>query len=434
MQEFLLHIDSINTIFWEYIGLAIIFIMGAYLTIISRGFQFRALWNFRRDIREIIERASGESTMGIHPLKLFFTSVGGMVGIGNIVSVGTAVLIGGPGSILWLWITAFAGMMIKYCEIYLGLKYRIVETDGQYRGGPMYFLQTAFNSKALAYIFAILFCFYGVEVYQFAVIVERVSNTFNLNHFIVLAVVLAMTLYTTIGGIQRLADICTIFTPIFLASYIAVCFYIIGSNINLLPTVVLDIVKGAFLGHAPIGGFVGSVMMVSASTGVMRAVYAADIGIGYDAIVQSETKIQEPKYQALISIYALVTDMVICTMTTLLFAITGAWHKMNHLGSDIVITNILDSYIPYADEFITILLFMAGFTTVVAYFGAGIRTASYLSKKYGKWIYTIYAIITFIFFSYYSAEQVMPLMLFCAGLLVIINISAVIKLIKEVKF
>jgi alanine or glycine:cation symporter, AGCS family len=166
----------------------------------------------------------------------------------------------------------------------------------------------------------------------------------------------------------------------------------------------------------------------------MRAVYAADIGIGYDAIVQSETRIEQPRLQSLISIYALLTDIFICTMTTLLFAITGAWHKLTHIPSSDIITHILGDYISNADIFITVLLFIAGFTTVVAYFGAGMKTSTFLNKKYGKWVYIIYAIFTFIYFSYYSSETIVPIMFLIAGLLVIINISAVIKLIKEIKF
>jgi AGCS family alanine or glycine:cation symporter len=396
--------------------------------------QFRAIWNIWHNLREIGHEGRSSTNSGVHPFKLFFASVGGMIGIGNVVGVGAAIMIGGPGSIFWMWIASFCGMLIKYCEIYLGIKYRVRNNKGGYDGGPMYYLQGAFKSKVFACSAAFLLCLYGVEVYQFAVVVERIEYSFNLDRNLVIFILIAMTLYTSMGGVHRMADVCSILMPIFMITYIGICMYIIIANYNSLPSVLSSILYGAFEGHAPIGGFVGSTFMISASTGVARSVYASDIGIGYDAVVQSETKIEDPCKQARMSIYALFADTFTCMMTTFIFATTGAWHSMSHLTPDKVVAEILSAYIPYTDWFITALLFLAGFTTVVAYLSAGIKSASFLSRKYGKPIYLCYTVISLTYFSRYNADQLMPLMLFVGGLLVLLNISGTVKLVKEIKF
>ncbi len=434
METILDYIALLSNLLWEYIGFALICLSGLYLTITSRGFQFKVLADFKHNFRELVKEGRGKGKDGIHPFKLYFASVGGMIGLGNIVGVGAAVVIGGPGSIFWMWIASFCGMLLKYSEIYLGVKYRVSNGKGSYNGGPMYYLQAAFETKFFAYLSAFLLCIYGVEVFQFVVLVDRIEHTFLFDRQLVIVGLLIAALYTVVGGVKRLANICSIMMPLFMFSYIALCLYIIGSNYALIPSVFYEIFHGAFNGHAPLGGFIGSTMIIAAYEGTSRAVYAGDIGIGYDSVVQSETRITDPKKQAQIAIYALFSDTFICMMTTLLLAITGAWTTMNHLPSANVVSNVLSHYIPHADLFMTILLFFAGFTTVVAFFTAGIKNASFLHPKYGKYIYILYAISAFIFFSSYKADKIYQVMLFVGGLLVLLNIWGILKLRKKIEF
>jgi AGCS family alanine or glycine:cation symporter len=433
METFLSTINNSQLLFWEYLGLPAIVLMGLYLTYISRGMQFKVLWNFKRHIAEL--RSVGyKKADGVHPFKLFFASVGGMVGIGNIVSVGAAISIGGPGSIFWMWIASLSGMLIKYSEIYLGIKYRVSDGKGSYNGGPMYYLQVAFKNKFFAYASAVLLCIYGIEIYQFTVIVDRIEHTFHIERNLVTLTILVLCLYTVIGGVRRMANICSVMMPLFMFCYILVCAYIIFMNYQALPEVFYSIFHGAFNGHAPIGGFIGSTMTLVASTGVARGVYASDIGVGYDSVVQSETMAEHPKQQARVSIYALFTDTFICMMTTLVFAVTGGWHKMSDAQSDVAVSQILGMYLPYSEVFMTCLLFLAGFTTVVAYFSAGMKNAHFIHHKYGTYGYLLYAIFAFVFFTNYPADAIMSIMLLIAPLLLLLNIAAIIKLIKVIEF
>lgn len=437
MEQVFQAIAYLQEIYWSYIGWALICCTGLYLTVKSGGFQFKVLSNFKTNFNELLKEGKRGDRHGIHPFKLYFASIGGMVGIGNIVSVGAAVMIGGPGSIFWMWVACFSGMLLKYSEIYLGIKHRVSCGKGSFNGGPMYYLQEAFTGKLgkfLSYLFAVLLCVYGIEVFQFTVLVDRIEHTFHFDRIMIIAVLAVMSVYTVMGGIKRLSSICSVMMPFFMIGYIAVCLYIIGVNYGILPTVVIEIFRGAFEGHAPIGGFVGSTMLMAAYQGTSRAVYAGDIGVGFDSCVQSETMISDPRKQAQIAIYALFTDTFICMMTTLLLAVTGAWYSMNDAQSADVVSIVLSSYLPHADIFMTILLFFAGFTTVVAYFAVGVKNAMFISPKYGKWTYILLGICSFAYFPHFPADDVMQIMLFISGCLVLINVFGILKLIKEVKF
>ncbi|CAN0573387.1 unnamed protein product, partial [Ectocarpus sp. 12 AP-2014] len=265
-------ITFLNNFYWNYIGWVLIAFTGIYLTFLSHGLQFRALFNFRTNIKQIYSEGSKKSNDGIHPFKLYFASVGGMVGLGNIVFISTAIMIGGPGSIFWTILASLSGMLLKYSEIYLGVKYRVQNPNGGFNGGPMYFLQQAFKPKVLAYIFAFLLCLYGVEISNFLIIVDRIEYSFEFNRYIIIFALLLAVLYSSMGGIKRLANICTLIMPIFMVSYIIFSSYVIVCNANLLPEFFKTVLVSAFTGHAQIGGFVGSTMILFAYLGISQTV------------------------------------------------------------------------------------------------------------------------------------------------------------------
>jgi len=221
---------------------------------------------------------------------------------------------------------------------------------------------------------------------------------------------------------------------LFMASYILFSIYIIACNSSILPEFFKTVLISAFKGHAQIGGFVGSTMIISAYLGISKTVYSGDIGIGYDSILQSETRIINPSKQATLAIYALFTDTLICILTNTMLGVTGAWYKLNHLAPSNIVAKLLSEYIPYSDTFMTLLLFFAGFTTIIAYLAAGIKCAQFINPKYGKIIYLLYAIFAFIFFCNFSQTNVMIVMGFLSGLLVLLNVCGILKLRKDIEF
>jgi len=430
------YLGLVEYFLWDYVVFIFLCISGLYLTFYSKGFQFYALRNFKQNFKKSRHKYEATDIQGINPLKLYITSVGGMVGVGNIINVSTAICIGGLGSIFWMWVTAFFGMLIKYSEIYLGIKYRVLNSKRHYDGGPMFFIPVAFEGmigKFLASFTALLLCIYSIEVYQFSTLVQTLQKTFAIDKTIIILFLLLIILYVGIGGVNRLASMCSKFIPIFVFLYIFICLYIIAANISSLPSVVLDIFKSAFVGQAPVGGFVGSSMMLAGYYGVRTAVYSGDIGIGYESVIQSETNAHKRKVQAQMSIYALLTDSFLCTLTAFAVAASGAWQE-NVLDSKEVMQNLMYEYLPYSNFIVISFLFLAIYTTITAYFTAGVKTSRFLSKKWGNYIFFTAAVILFSIFSYLPTERALTIMMISGGLLVLINVTAILKLRHQIDF
>lgn len=431
-------LTELDDFFWGYIGFTALIAAGLYFTIKSNFYQFAVI---ARPIKTLLAiQMLSKDGKGLNPFRLYFASVGGMVGLGNIVGVVTAILIGGPGALFWLWIAAFAGMLIKYAEIYLGMKYRVPDGRGGYDGGPMLYLAEAFKSPFLKKAVPLLFCgllvFYSVEVFQFVVVVDTISNTWNLDRTVVMLLFLGLCLYGGLGGIRRLANIASTLMPIFIVGYLGIAFYVVGiyvfSDPTSFVTMIQDVFVSAFTGHAATGGFVGSSLIMAIQMGTSRAVYSGDLGIGYDSIIQSESRAQSPEIQATLSIFGVLTDMVICTLSILVVLTTGVWTQ--GVSADQAISIAFAQHIPGADHFVALLLLVAGYSTLIAYLAVGNKILMRLGGRRGFWIYLIYSAVTFIAFSYLPQEKIYLLMTLSGGLLVITNLSGIWSLRSQISF
>ncbi len=432
--EILNWLNVIDAFYWSYLGVSFIILSGVYFTVKSKGLQFRVIYNFKSILRSISNEAKNKHSRGINPIKLYFASIGGMIGLGNIVVVITAVVYGGPGVLVWLWIASFAGMIIKYCEIYLGITFRQQNKHHSFDGGSMYYLKEAFNSNILPTMLCIMLCIYGVEVSQFKIITDTVAVSFDLEHQVVTYVLLLLIMFASIGGVLRLANTCVLLMPPFLISYIAMCLWVIIAHYKVLPDVMLNVIKSAFVGHAPIAGFVGSSFIMAVQVGVARAVYSSDIAIGYDSIIQSESSVSSPDIQAKMSIFAQLTDTIICTLSILVVLVTGVWHNAELTDPSQYIIKAFTTHFPFVQYFMAILFFLAGFTTIIAYLTVGIKCAIFLNKKYGKVFYIFYATVAFLSTNYFNQAILITMMSFSGGLLVLLNLSGIMKLRRHIKF
>lgn len=421
----------VDSFYWSYIGFTIVVFAGIYLTIKLRFLQFKVLFSPIKTFKDL--HRSADKTKGTSPLRLYFASIGGMVGLGNIVGIITALLVGGPGSLFWLWFASFSGMLIKYAETYLGVRYRVENKEGGYDGGPMYFLKIAFKGNFFPILVSFLLCIYGVEVYQFLIVTDILSMTFSIPKTYTVSVLLIAIIYTGLGGISRLANICSIFMPIFMFLYLVVCLWMIGHHFFELPGLLALVVKSAFTGHASIGGFAGSTFLLTAQQGIARAVYSGDIGVGYDATIQSETQSTSPSKQAKLAVFALLTDTTICSLSILVVLVSGIWKlDASFLPSEYVAL-ALSEHFPYIKYFMGVILFLAGYSALIAYFAVGAKSAKYLWNNGGVFLYYLYAILAFVFFSFHDQDKVILMMSMTSGLLMIINVFGIMKLRHEIK-
>lgn len=425
--SYLSHLDEF---FWGYVAFGFIIIFGSLLTIKNRFFQIREFPQISKTFFRCLR--GQEEERGVHPLKTFFASAGGMIGIGNVVGIVTAIQLGGPGALFWVWIAGIIGAIVKYGEIYLGLKYRVPNEHGGYDGGPLFFLKAAFKNPIFPILVAFLLCIYGVEIYQFSVITHSVSTNWHLNRYLVIAILLAFVLYGGLGGVKRLGKICSWMMPLFVAAYLAMAFWAIGQEIGSLPAIMLTVLKSAFSGHAAVGGFAGSSVILAIQQGMARAAYSADIGIGNDSIIQSESSTVFPERQARLSILGVFIDNLICTVSILLVLIAGVWKEPIE-GSHLVQT-ALSHYFPCMELFMPLFLILCGYTTLIAFFVVGLKCARFLAPKRGALVYTFYGASALIIFSFADQTKALLVMSLSGSILLIINLLGVFCLRREISY
>lgn len=435
-QNVLSSLELLDYLIWRYLAFILVLAVGISLSYRARFYQLKVLRNISKTFRDLApyNSAANKSAAGTNPIKLYFASIGGMIGTGNIATVTAVVTIGGPGGIIWMWLAVLVGMLIKYSDIYLGVTHRIKNHHNNYDGGPMYYLKKAYGNNFMPKLYAILLCVYGVEISQFVMISDSLSSNLNISREIIVAILLALIFYVTRGGVKRLANTCTLMMPPFLVLYIIMCVWVIVANGGVFLEFIPIILKSALVGHSAVGGFAGSTMLLAAHYGTSKAVYTGDIGIGYDSIINSETRADSAKKQARLSIIALANNALICTLSCLVVLVSGLWKSADQLKPTEYVVTALSTYFPYIKLFMSVLFFLAGFTTIIAYLVVGMKSARFLSPVFGERIYGIYAAIIFILLSFSEQEQMIAFMSLTGGLLMLVNLPGIFKLRHEIKF
>lgn len=423
----------VDSFFWGYCAFVLIMAIGLFFTIKSNFFQIRQLPQILKIFIEFAKKTDKDKR-GVHPLKAFFASTGGMIGIGNVVGIVTAIQMGGPGALVWVWIAGLIGAIVKYSEIFLGFKYRVENKDGSYDGGPMYFLKKAFPYRFIPILVAGLLCIYGVEVYQFSIITDSVSQNWNINRFIVIAALLGPVLYASSGGVQRIGKICSWVMPFFLLVYLGMGMWVLIQELHVLPALLVMVFKSAFTGHAAVGGFAGSSVILAIQYGTARAAYSADIGVGYDSVIQSESRTRYPEKQAKLAMFGTLIDNLICTLSILIILVSGVWTIGPSLEGSEIVQLAFEKYFPYMQYFLPLFFIVTGYTTIIAFFVVGIKCARYLTPRYGKSIYIVFGILSFTFFSYVPQSHALLVMSVSGAMLLIINLLGMYRLRHEILF
>ncbi|WPX97569.1 alanine:cation symporter family protein [Candidatus Fokinia crypta] len=435
----------IDRFIWEYLGIFVILIGGIYLTYKARFLQMRTLKNPIKNIAEIFDITShkSDSSYGLLPWKLYFSSIGGMVGVGNIVTIMGAVTFGGMGSILWMLLASFIGMIIKYCEVYLAIRYRIKKKNGDgYDGGLMYYIAASFAEGSvwriiLPLVISLLMCVYGVEVVQFLVITDSISTLLGVDKAIIVVVTLCCVMASALGGVKRLSEICAIMMPVLLVSYIGIGIYVVAVNYSAIPEILYEILyQGTKFYDFPREKWNIVGVVIAIHYGFARGIYSGDIGMGYDSVVHSEAKIiKSPASYARTTFFSLFTDTVISIISLLIAKLGGAFEQKG-LSHFQYVSFSLEKFLPafFTEFYITVVIVISGFSTIIGYFVVGQKAASYINSKYGRALYIVYAIMAFSVFAFQEQEDVMLIMSISGGIIMIVNIITILRLRNQIKF
>ncbi len=299
--------------------------VGFWLTFRLRGIQFRSLFYALR--LAFSKERSG--TGDISHFGALMTAMAATVGMGNIAGVSTAVALGGPGAIFWMWMTGLVGMATKYSESFLAVKYRQVNEHGEISGGPMYYLEHGLGQKWLGMCFSIFgaLAAFGIgNMIQANTAAAAVVESLGVSKFSVGIILSVLTAMVIIGGIKRIAEVASIFVPFMVAIYFVGALIVILSHLSQLGTGIKLIFEHAFTGTAATGGFIGATLAQTIRYGVARGLFSNESGLGSAPIAAAAAKTNHPAKQALVSMTGTFLDtLVVCSLTALALASSGVW-------------------------------------------------------------------------------------------------------------
>lgn len=327
-------LTAVDTFLWgPWLLIPLLLGTGVWLTFQLRGIQLRMLLPALRFAfldRDDQERDSAEGDISHY--QALTTALAATVGVGNIIGVATAIHLGGPGALLWMWVTALFGMASKYSEAFLAVRFRTTDRNGKQSGGPQYYLREAVRGplgRFLSVFFAVatlLACFGIGSMTQSNSIAAQLQHSFNADPPLV-GILLAIAIGgVLLGGIEAIGKVTSAFVPMMIVFYVGGCLYILAVNISAVPGALALVVSSAFTSQGAVGGFLGSTMIMALQYGAARGIFSNESGMGSAAIAAAAAKTQHPTRQGLVSMTQTFIDtIIVVTCTGLVILSTGTW-------------------------------------------------------------------------------------------------------------
>jgi len=435
MQELIAKIEEINAavnnVVWGIPMLVLLLAVGVYLTVGTGFFQITKFgYAMKNTILAVFRDKSvvrSSDHKAISQFQALATALAATVGTGNIVGVATAIAAGGPGAIFWMWVSAFFGMMTKYAEIVLGIYFRHKNEEGEWVGGPMYYIEKGLHQKWLSILFCVfcLFASFGIgSIAQVNGISTAMQSSFHVPEFVTGIIVCALTAVIIIGGMKRIVTVTEKFVPVMALFYIVGALAVIVANYrNILPAL-SEIFTGAFQLRSVSGGVMGYAIARAMRYGFARGVFSNEAGLGSSVLVHSSADVKEPVLQGLWGIFEVFFDtIVICTLTALAVLTTGA-HTVSGLeGVNITMYAFESVFGRFGSYIVSVGLVLFAFSTLL-----GCRVAEYLGGKRFKTVYKFIFLVVVFIGSVSSVQLVWDLSDTFNGLMALPNLIGVLFL------
>ena len=384
MESLTILFHTLGELVWGSVMLVLLVGTGVYLTVRLFGLQ---LWLLPYALKLAFSRKPQPNYPGdISQFQALMTALAATIGTGNIAGVATAVVLGGPGALFWMWVCAFFGMATKYAEGLLAVKYRVRDADGTMSGGPMYYISLGLNMKWLGLLFALFGMIAalgtGASV-QSNSLAEAVRSSFGVPAWATGMVLTTTTALVIVGGIKSIARVTSFMVPFMALFYLVGGLLIILLNIDLLFPALSQIMSDAFTGNAAAGGALGTVIRY----GVARGVFSNEAGLGTAPIAAAAAKTDEPAKQALVSMTGTFIDtMIVCSITGLVL-VMGGMYTEGSTGAALT-AQTFDRLLPGpGDWIVTIGLLFFAYSTILGWSYYGEKCAQYV---FGKWVVVPY--------------------------------------------
>ncbi len=373
--------ETLNAIVWGPFMLALILGTGLYLSI---GLKFMPIRMISEGFRLIFAGRKEDSKEGeISPFNALMTSLSATIGTGNIAGVATAIFMGGPGALFWMWLAALLGMATKYAEAVLAVEYREIDEEGNHVGGPMYYIKNGLGSnwKWLGGMFAVFASLAGFGIgntIQANSVSDVLESSFGISELysgLILAVLVGLVL---IGGIKRIASLAGKLVPFMAIFYLLAGLMILALNIRAVPDAIVLIVSSAFNGSAAAGGFAGASIWAALQFGVARGIFSNEAGLGSAPIAHAAAKTDSSVKQGLVAMMGTFIDtIIICSITGLAIILSGEYIS-GESGANLSVL-AFSKMLPYVGEYVVSFgLIIFAFTTIVGWSFYGEKSVYYL--------------------------------------------------------
>ena len=422
-------ITSINDVLWTYILIIMLLGCAVWFTIKTRFVQFRMLGEMLRLLGESTSKGEGKEHH-ISSFQAFMVSLASRVGTGNLAGVATAITVGGPGAVFWMWLIALLGSSSAFIESTLAQLYK-VHGKTSYIGGPAYYMKKGLKKPWMGILFAILIIFtfaFAFNTVQSNTICAAFEQAFQVDHTLMGIILTVLTLMIIFGGIQRIAKVSSIIVPVMALGYILLAFVIVGMNFTQIPAVFKLIVSSAFGWEQALGGGIGAALM----QGIKRGLFSNEAGMGSAPNVAATADVTHPVKQGLIQALGVFSDtLVICTCTAfiILFSEVPLGGEIN----GVQLTQMaLDTQIGSGGStFVAIAILFFAFSSVIGNYYYGEANLRYITHN--KLIMTIFRLTTgamVMFGALASLDLVWSLADVCMALMTICNLIAIVLLGK----
>ncbi|MDC1512649.1 alanine:cation symporter family protein [Porticoccaceae bacterium] len=433
-------VNHLNGIIWSSALIYLCLGTGLYFSLRTRFLQVRHFGHMLKIMRE-----GKSSEAGVSSFQALTMSLSGRVGTGNIAGVATAIAIGGPGAVFWMWTVAFLGASTAYIEATLAQIYKELDDNGSYRGGPAYYIEKAMGQKWYAWTFAVAtiiamgFCLPGIQANS---IVAAMNNAWEIPALVtasVLAIGLAMIV---IGGVKRIAHFAQVVVPMMAAGYILIAFTVVFLNIDMVPTVTMLIINSAFGLDAGYGAIIG----MAVAWGVKRGVYSNEAGQGSGPHPAAAAEVSHPAKQGLVQAFSVYVDtLLICSATAFMILLTGLYNVEGADGTYLYqglpgvevgpayVQAAFDTVMPgFGSSVLAIALLFFAFTTIVAYYYIAETNVMFINRKVHRpWLANLLKVLVITSVMYggiKSADLAWALGDVGVGLMAWLNIVAIIIL------
>ena len=430
LNDFIL---SINDFIWTYILIAMLITIGVYFTFKTKFAQFT---NFKEMFKLLGEGTGSEnkdkSKNEISSFQAFCIGTASRVGTGNLAGVASAIAIGGPGAVFWMWLIALIGSASALIESTLAQIYKVKDGDN-YRGGPAYYMEKGLKKKWMGVTFSVLIilCFgFAFNSVQSNTITAAFASSFNTNKLLIGIILTILTLIIIFGGVNRIAKISGILVPIMASAYIIIALFIIVINYKSIPGLFKTIFEHAFGIKQFVGGGIGAALL----QGIKRGLFSNEAGMGSAPNAAATATVSHPAKQGLIQTLGVFTDtLIICTSTAFIILLSGSNIPLDGSVKGIELTQmaLISQVGSWGGTFITICILLFAFSSIIGNYYYGETNIQFISdKKIYLYLYRILVAAMVLFGSIASMDLVWNLADVFMGLMAILNLIAIVMLSK----